>query len=191
MPITLRQAPPGALDALRHGFAGVRHDAESFARGAPEAEAEAAAPHPVYSVDVEDLARGRLLGAAMLVGWRYLILEDEDAVAVGTVMEEEEGELELAALDQGRLVGLSLESIAAAESAEAVSSKDYELRYLEILPLYFTAIWLHAEDDDLLVPLDDHADAGVSAHGLHTEETILKMLQSQLERHEPAPEWEV
>jgi len=194
MPIKNREAPAGAINALRDGLqhamgnnapaarALAAPPAMMMARASPGAprtvENEAAAPHPVYTVDPLAIADGVLLEAAVPTGWRYLILQGDDAVAAGTVVESH-GKLEFSALNEGRLVGLTVESLTAAEAAFEDEHKDFELRYLEIRPLHFSAVWLHSEDEDFILPLEDSQDADIAAHSLQPESTILEMLQAE------------
>src|SRR5687768_1838210 len=44
-----------------------------------------AAPHPVYFVGLTDLAKGNLLSAAVLTGWRYILLEDDQTIGAATL----------------------------------------------------------------------------------------------------------
>ena len=192
MPIKHKEAPARAIDALQDGL---QHAISNNAPAArtliiPNAESymapdvpyppenEATAPHPVFTVDPQDIARGKLLEAAKLIGWRFLILQGDHAVASGTVVESD-GNMVLSSINEGRLVGLTLDSLSAAELADEVKDKDFELRYLEIRSLYFTGVWLHSDDENYIIPLEDSQAAGIAAHSLQPEATILEMLQSQ------------
>ena len=138
---------------------------------------EASTPHPVYTIDRKDILAGKLLSAATQVGWRVLILSNDEAVGAGTVAMDESGGLTFGTLNQGPLVSRTVGSISASEGSKAVASDDYELRYLEIRSLYFAAIWLHGTSGDIIIPLEDNDAAGVPAFSEQSEETILKMLQ--------------
>ncbi len=188
MPLTHRDSPENGLEVLKQGVSEALQGGGIFASTfAPAAGApEVLAPHPVYTVAGRDIAEGRLLDAARLIAWRYLIMQNDEPVAVG-ILAEEEGRLHFSGLNQGRLVERSVEGIAAVVTADAFHEKDYELRYLEIRPLYFAALWLHADDDDMLIPLEDHEHCNIEAHAPYDEATILEMLQAHMEFHNPLP----
>ncbi len=189
MPIKHKQAPVGAIDALQDGLQhAIRNNAHVVRSCAAPSEKssihlgvpkfEAAAPRPVFTVDLQDIAKGKLLEAAKPIGWRFLILQGNNALIAGTVVESG-GKMALNSINEGRLVGLTLDSLSAAEVAEEIKDRDFELRYLEVRPLYFVGVWLHSDNDNYIIPLEDSRADDITAHSLQTETKILKMLQSQ------------
>lgn len=185
MPIVHKEAPAGLMETLSEGLSTIMQSREAVTpMGLAPGEGitmledhEASTPHPVYTVDRKDILAGKLLSAATQVGWRVLILSNDEAVGAGTVAMDESGGLTFGTLNQGPLVSRTIGSISASEGSKAVASDDYELRYLEIRPLYFAAIWLHGTSGDIIIPLEDNDAAGVPAFSEQSEETILKMLQ--------------
>jgi hypothetical protein len=47
----------------------------------------------------------------------------------------------------------TLDALIYAEKRKAVGGSESEFRHLEIPALYFAAVWLHAKDGDLIIPI--------------------------------------
>ena len=189
MPITHKPAPGLCFEVMERGVARVLAAEAEAVRWLDRSGSspEATAPHPLYVVNTETIQQGALLEAARPIGWRYLILQESEAVAACTVRESKSGEVEFADLNHGRLIGLFAQAVGAAENFEAVQAGHFELRYLEVRSLYFAAAWLHGEED-ILIPLEEHAHAGIAAFSPQRAEGILAMLQAQLEVSRPLVE---
>ncbi len=131
--IHLADAPPDAVSALRAALAS--HVKESVGLSAP---------HPVYIAAAQDVVDGRVLANARLTGWRAIASKDgEPRAAVET-----DG-----SVNEGPFVAGTVEAVGVAEQRFGADARDYELRLLRIPAVYAVAIWLHAEDDDLLIPV--------------------------------------
>ncbi|MEM7557916.1 MAG: hypothetical protein AAF394_02210 [Planctomycetota bacterium] len=117
-------------------------------------------PHKYYTVPLEAILSGQLIGAALPRNWRYLIVNDDIGV----------GELELSssvnadgenvvdrfvALHHGGAAQATLNALHRAESDKAFESEDFELRFLRVCSLYFDAVWLHSEKRDHIIPTTD------------------------------------
>lgn len=92
--------------------------------------------------------------AAMLAGWRTLLFVGEGETPVAAIDFTNQGDtLEV----EGCTEGDSLESfVKGLEIAERVSGTvTFEVRLLESPGLLFTSLWLHRDDQDILIPLVD------------------------------------
>ena len=104
MAIKHTATPVGAIEALQEGLQHAISNnapaarslisspgAESqFVSGTPKATQNEVAPSfPVFTIDPQDIAEGRLLDAAKLRGWRFLILQADSATLAATVIESD------------------------------------------------------------------------------------------------------
>jgi hypothetical protein len=135
-----------------------------------------AAPHPVYFVGTDEIAAGRLLEAAALVGWRYILLVGERSMLAAEVAyDRESGQLEFSHTNDGPLVAGTLEGVRVAEELKEVRDADFELRLLEVPGLSIAALWLHAEGQDLLMPIPP-VRRGMKPYRVYTEEELLRLV---------------
>ncbi len=142
----------------------------------PTDKIEAAAPHQVYYVDVNYVAQGHLLEGALLSGWRYILLNKERALSAELDFNSETGGLEFSHINNGPFVEATIKGVRVAEGLKAVREADYELRLLEIPSLRVTALWLHADERDLLMPLPP-VRPGIKPYEIYTEEELLTTLR--------------
>jgi hypothetical protein len=154
------------------------------------AELSITAPHPVYFVGLTDVAEGRLLSAATLTGWRYLVLAGEEPIGAASVTVRADDEnLQFSHISHGPFVRNTIEGISRAESLAEVQSNDYELRLLDIPGLYVVSLWLHG-NDDRIIPLPP-TNRSLEPYRTYTEEQMLESLKQaaydRLESEEPTP----
>jgi hypothetical protein len=148
--------PPGGLEVINKALGDLGTRPSTAARAMEDAAPEdiaVAAPHPVYFLGLEDVASGGGLSAAKLVSWRYILLNGDNSLAAAEVSLEEGEGLEFSHVNQGPFVGATVEGVGIAEGLDEVSRNDYELRLLKIPGLYIVALWLHADQQDILIPL--------------------------------------
>jgi hypothetical protein len=112
-------------------------------------------PHREYYVtNLADLASGHLLSATASRSWRYLLVRGtNNAVGAATLIENGKNALKFNDLQRPFYPDAILEAVRASEKLPKTEKQDYELRYLSIAPLNFVAVWLHAESDDIIIPL--------------------------------------
>jgi hypothetical protein len=126
---------------------------ESAAK-AHEAGHALAAPHEVYTLDLADVANG--LKGAKATGWRYLVMEGDNAVAAAELdrpAKGSKGNPEFSNLNTGGFVSSTYEAIHTAELLPEVKKADYQVRLLQIPAVCSVALWLHGKSQDLLLPL--------------------------------------
>jgi len=148
-------------------------------------EINIAAPHPVYFVGLSDIANGRLLSAAILQGWRYLVLSGETPIAAANITAPNEGEPKFTHISYGPFARNTIEGIGRAEAD--ISEKDYTLRLLDIPSLYVVSLWFHGADDRLM-PLAP-SNRALEPYRIYTEEEMIQVLVpravERLESDEP------
>jgi len=129
-------------------------------------------PHPVYTTDLEDVAAGRAIESARLVGWRYLISEQEGAGRVAEVhWDESAGTHCFGGVTEGAFVDETLAALAELERREEIEQDDYELRVLRIPGLFVFAVWLRADvGEDIVVPLGPTFGSLESGNAIQAEE---------------------
>ena len=123
---------------------------------------EIAAPHAVYTFGLSDIAKGKL-SAAKRVGWRYLVMQQDAAVAAAQVNQGAGGTASFSHLNSGPFVAGTKEALEFTESLPDVQRDNYEVRLLSIPALYQMAIWLHGKTKDLLVPVPSPTQQAASA----------------------------
>ncbi len=116
-------------------------------------EHELAAPHDVYTINADKVANGSLKSARR-IGWRYLVMQGERAVAAAEVQRPAgTGQPEFSHLNSGPFVEGSIDALSIAESLAEVAADDFEVRLLKLPSVYVMALWLHGPSKDILIPL--------------------------------------
>ena len=115
-----------------------------------------AAPHPVFDLQLDQLAAGAGLGAAKPAGWRFLIMRGQAAIGSAEVVVDVGGAAsQVSALNTGPFVASTERGIRSAERLPQVEHGSFELRLLRIPALYILALWLKNTSDasDIIIPL--------------------------------------
>lgn len=180
MSLSLPTPPEEGLEIIRAAVGSLmsRPETHTFAATADAAPGDisASAAHRVYFVGAGDVAAGRLLGAALLAGWRYVVLEGERPLLAAELSFDAEGErLEFSHANDGPFVEATLKGVRVAEGLEEIRAGDFELRLLEAPGLFLTALWFHAEGRDPLMPLPP-APEGLRPYHLYAEDELLAAL---------------
>ena len=180
MAINLPTPPEEGLEILRAGITGLmsRPETHTFAAtaGSEPQDISVAAPHRVYFVGADEVAAGRLLGATLLAGWRYILLAGEKPLLAAELSFVAKGQrLEFSHTNAGSFVEATIKGVRVAEGLEEIREGDFELRLLEVPSLSLCALWLHAKQRDFLLPLTP-APNGVTPYHLYTEDELLSIL---------------
>lgn len=139
-------------------------------------------PHPVYVAPLDALVKGGLLQAARQTGWRVLLAQGGRAVAEvelsGKPQRGAKGgsALKVISLTHGPFTEATIEALTAAEKLPSVARARYELRFLKAPAVYFAALWLHGEKQDILIPMVD-PPGGLKKNRAYSEEQVLKALR--------------
>jgi hypothetical protein len=191
MPIISRNAPrPGAARLATHLTELLRE--KKVPSGMPaEMRLETLShsePHPVYYAPLDALADGKLLDAATQVSWRYLLVQDDAAIAEAELSAGRRGakgaaakSLEFLGLTRGPFTAATVEALGAAELLPQVAAADYELRLLKVPAMYLVALWLHGGTDDILIPMGD-PPGGLKKNTPYSEAAVIEALQGSAER---------
>jgi len=191
MPITLRNIPrQGAARLVEHLTELLREKTvPTHMPAAMRVEALShSEPHPVFYASLDALAGGKLLDAATQSSWRYLLVQDDAAVAEAELSVGRRGAkrggakaLEFLGLTHGPFTEATIEALAAAEQLPQVAAADYELRLLKIPAVYLVALWLHGAKDDILIPMGD-PPGGLKKNRPYTEAAVIKALRGIVEQ---------
>lgn len=112
-----------------------------------------AGQHLVFVANVDDALSPGLLNHAHQFGRRYFVLQGDQPVATAQLADGDETGLRLSNVTFGDLAQSTAAAIKVAEALEKVRQDDYELRVLEIPPLYLNSLWLHSDAHSILIPM--------------------------------------
>jgi hypothetical protein len=182
MSLTSPTPPPEALDLVRsrlaigpgRGGARMRYVDDASPEGL-----DLAAPHVVYTLNLDDIARGVGLESARPTTWRYLLVRGDRALASAEVYTQDDlGATGYAHTNEGQFVAETMEAIEVAEELPEVADGEYELRLLRIPALYLMALWLKDQvgDKDLLLPMRP-SPTPISAHHAYVESALFEILR--------------
>lgn len=179
MSLTVPPPPPQGLNIVRDAVGSlINQETPAFQalRDTNRENVTVAAPHPVYVMGLIDVAEGTHLSNARLVGWRYLVLNDERSLAAVEVnTDNAEQQVQFSSINQGRFVESTLEAIAFAEGLDEVREEDFELRLLEIPALYVVSLWLQG-NRAILIPLAP-SPPDLIPNARYSEEAFLEILK--------------
>jgi hypothetical protein len=193
MPLFLQTPPLAAALVLEEGMgeamSSATTDVYTHALAAAESGFSAAAPLPVFTVNTADIFRegDSFLADAKQVGWKYVIVQGETPTGVATLSGDMEGVVDFGKYQKDGLTGPLVAAIKVAESSTQIQAKDFMCQFLEVRPLYFAALWMHAADEDLIIPLADCAAGEIPALSIQTAETIRGVLRARLAQGSPLP----
>lgn len=182
MPLRLPPPPEQGeaiiLEALASAVSQPTNAAAAIAESDPQSLATAA-PHRVYFVGLRDLAAGRLLAAAHIKGWRYILFEGERPLAAAELSGDREA-VSFSNINRGPFVAATVEAVARVEGIDEVREQDFELRLLDIPSLYFVALWLHGLRD-IIVPLPPSRE-GLEPFGIYNPSEVVERLRGPAEQ---------
>ncbi len=141
------------LSAARDGLGG---GVQALAGSGSLRDRLLAPPQQVFQLTAQEIAEGRSPSAAHPAGWRYLVLENGEAVEAAELVDcvGGGGELHVAAVNRGPAVAGFVNAVTAAEAWASDQDDHYELRYFRIPSLHVTAAWLRNLDggEDYFIP---------------------------------------
>ncbi len=155
MTLRVPEAPAKTVDAIQRHLSDLAGRAEFQHRGLSGArlgDLALAAPHDVYTLGLDAVARGAGLDEAQVVGRRFLVMDDDRPVAAAEVADDDGSGFQA---NEGRFVAATAAAIRRAEEDPELAEGRYELRLLRIPALYLMALWLSDDDGgaDRVVPL--------------------------------------
>ena len=188
MPITFPKAPRGADARLIGHLTELARERKSPMAAMRMETLSHSEAHPVYFVPLDALAEGKLLNAARQTSWRYLLVQDNAAVAEAEISAgsrrakgAKSRSLDFVSLTQGPFASATVDALAAAERLPQVARENYELRLLNIPAVYFVALWLHGAKDDILIPMGN-PPVGLKRNEPYSEAAVIAALSNSAER---------
>ncbi|MGE8414116.1 MAG: hypothetical protein ACN6QY_17300 [Pseudomonas sp.] len=127
-----------------------------------------------YTLSLEALANGQGLDHATPGDWHYLVFTGGVSIA-DAQLTETAGQAQFCALNHGALAASTISALNLAEQAPQLQGKSCELRWLFVPALQSTLVWLHGDDEDVLIPVDP-TPASLAPRQLYSEATLLGLL---------------
>jgi hypothetical protein len=155
MPLTVSGPPAATGEAIAQQVAGLVRVRGGGGRRLAAADRSAlalAVGHPVYTAGLADAESGDVGREAVQTDWRYLVQEGDETIATADATLEDAPTV--TQVGEGPFGPATARAVAVAEALPQVRSRTYELRTLRVPPLKVVALWLHADDDDLYIPLE-------------------------------------
>lgn len=179
MQLTYPKAPSNGVQTLRpalqaalqtQGFGVNRQFANATAGKISLSEA-----YRGYSLTLEDLSNGKGLKDARIGNWHYLAFADGVTIA-DAQLAEVRGHVEFSSLNHGNMAAATVGALKLAEQSPQLHGKTVELRVLFVSALHVVAIWLHADGEDLLIPIEPTPKELALAQ-VYSEATLLAKLK--------------
>lgn len=127
-----------------------------------------AAPHPVFELPLAELLAGGGIEAAQMVGWRYLVLDDDRAVGTIEIVASHLGDQpRLRCIESGPAADSTACVLAMAEQHPAIVRVSRVLGLLRVSSIHLQALWLRDADGEerldrlaLIAPAPEGAPTG-------------------------------
>jgi len=177
------KAPDGGREIVIENTSRILRSDPRFFEGLKIEDLTIAEPHREYFVGLTNLASGHMLSAATSRSWRYLLMHGTNAVGAATLIADGKNgnALKFNDLQHPFFPDATLEALRKAETLPQIKKSDYELRYLGIPAVNFVAVWLHAESDDIIIPLPP-TYGRMTAYQPYSEAQIIGFLKPDVEK---------
>ncbi len=130
--------------------------------------------------------------------WRFLLLKGTNAVGAASVAPAGQTgtPMQATSIQESSILPRILRAIRVAEALPQVKQRDYEVHHLDMFPpVAFDALWLHAESDDIFLPIppppvpDNPGEnlGGLKAYEPHTEAQLLEVLKPRMRNLDTSP----
>jgi len=180
MGLRFSEPPPQALQVLMEGL--------RLKEGAPlirglevrgDERVDVAAPHMLYTVDLDELIEHRSLTTARPAAWRYLIVKDDTLVGsaeLATGKDKYSAE-RLASTSQSPFDEETNIVLAVASALPEVERGSFEVGVLRIPAIYVMALWLRDQEGtaNLFIPMKP-APSPLEAHVPYPEKRFVSIL---------------
>ncbi|MFI8519615.1 hypothetical protein ACIGEZ_17520 [Streptomyces sp. NPDC085481] len=150
----------------------------------PETEVTLSMPHQVHHVGLDHLVARRPLTASTVTGWRYLVLDEDAAVASSEVSASTDGRPPaLEQINVGPYVQSTASALQELADVSEIRSGRYELHMLKIPALSTFLLWLRPleENADLFVALAPAPEFLEAGH-VYREDQLLDLLEGPAQR---------
>ncbi|MET0774911.1 MAG: hypothetical protein ABWZ65_05385 [Pseudomonas mandelii] len=170
---TLRPALQAALQS--QGFGINRQFANATASKISLSEA-----YRGYSLSLEDVSQGKGLKDAKIGDWHYLVFSDGVTIA-DAQLADVRGHVEFSSLNHGAMAAATVGALKLAEQSPQLQGKTVELRVLFVSSLHLVAIWLHADTEDVLIPIEP-TPKELAVTQLYSEAALLALLKPKADQ---------
>jgi hypothetical protein len=154
MTLQFRDPPAAVTDLVQSRLATLLDSGAAHRHGMIDATDDTVtltAPHPVYVLDLPDIAAARDLSSARLTGWWYLVQQGDAVVCSAEAANGARGgEPRFGALSQGPRPTSASRVL---ESSDATTAEATQPRLLRVPAVQTEALWLHTDGADTLIPL--------------------------------------
>lgn len=141
-----------------------------------------ALPHPVYFLGADHLSEKRALSAAVLSGWRFLILRGTRARAAASVaFDAKNGRFAFANVSDSPFTSGTITALRRAARLKAMSKDKFEVRLLQVPALKLVSVWLHGSEDDYILPLPP-AHQSLKPFKLYSDSAFAEALSDAAEK---------
>ncbi|MGF6125783.1 hypothetical protein [Pseudomonas frederiksbergensis] len=128
-----------------------------------------------YSLSLEDLNQGKGLKDAKIGDWHYLVFSDGVTIA-DAQLADVRGHVEFSSLNHGAMAAATVGALKLAEQSPQLQGKTVELRVLFVSAIHLVAIWLHADGEDVLIPIEP-TPKELAVTQLYSEAALLALLK--------------
>ncbi|MGE8144171.1 hypothetical protein ACQKP7_03065 [Pseudomonas frederiksbergensis] len=128
-----------------------------------------------YSLSLEDLNQGKGLKDAKIGDWHYLVFSDGVTIA-DAQLADVRGHVEFSSLNHGAMAAATVGALKLAEQSPQLQGKTVELRVLFVSAIHLVAIWLHADGEDVLIPIEP-TPKEMAVTQLYSEAALLALLK--------------
>jgi hypothetical protein len=170
---TLRPALQAALQS--QGFGVNRQFASATASHISLSEA-----YRGYSLSLEDLTQGKGLKDAKAGDWHYLVFSGGVTIA-DAQLADVRGHVEFSSLNHGAMASATVAALKLAEQSQQLQGKTVELRVLFVSAVHLVAIWLHAEGEDVLIPIEP-TPKELAVTQLYSDTALLTLLKPAVDQ---------
>ncbi|RON53976.1 hypothetical protein [Pseudomonas frederiksbergensis] len=179
MQLTYPKAPSNGVQTLRpalqaalqtQGFGINRQFANATANKISLSEA-----YRGYSLSLEDVSQGKGLKDAKLGDWHYLVFSDGVTIA-DAQLADVRGHVEFSSLNHGAMAAATVGALKLAEQSPQLQGKTAELRVLFVSAIHLVAIWLHADGEDVLIPIEP-TPKELAVTQVYSEAALLALLK--------------
>lgn len=160
MAIKTQKAPKESVRELIKGvqkFTKVQKEGRRALKSLQKEKEPSNLPHKVFTLGLDDIKAGKGLEATTLIGWRYILQDDDETVLSAEVGHDvEKNEHEFLGVNKGPFVEQTLAKLNEAHLNKKIADGEFDLSVLRIPALYVMALWLQNTKGkrDFLIPLE-------------------------------------
>jgi hypothetical protein len=178
-------APAGTKQIVSENVARLLRSDPGFLGGIRADDLEVTRPHRWYSVGLTNLADGKLLSAAKMITWRFILMRGTNAIGLATVSYMDavhDKQIKFGTLFTGCFSKETLKAIHESDKYSKIQNQDYELRFLDIPAIDFASVWLHGKSDhiNIIIPLPP-TYGKMNAYQPYSESQIMQFLKPEAE----------